>query len=374
MFKSMISLSCIFLIWMSCSTTQKIVTPSPVTVEKNPSPKNIILLIGDGMGLTQISAGTYAYGNTSHFERMDVVGLHKSYASDNLITDSAAGATAFACGQKTYNGAIAVDQDTMPIGTILEEAETRGLSTGLVSTSSITHATPASFIAHNKYRKNMEEIAEDFLDTEVDFFVGGGRKHFDSREKDERDLLSELRAKGYVISSYFEEELEAMDVDPSKNFGYLTSSEEPLRQTEGRGYLRDATKKSIAHLSNHGTNGFFLMIEGSQIDWGGHANDLDWVLNEWKEYNQIIGDVLDWAERDGETLVIITADHETGGLAINPGSQMDSIVGAFTSTYHTGTMIPVFAKGPGADKFNGIYENTAIYDKMRAAYGWEDKN
>ena len=322
------------------------------------------------MGLTQISAGTYAYGNKSNFERMDVIGLHKSYAYGELITDSAAGATAFACGQKTYNGAIAVDKDTMPIGTILEEAEMRGLSTGLVSTSSITHATPASFIAHNKYRKNMEEIAEDFLDTEVDFFVGGGRKHFDSREKDERDLLAEFRAKDYVISTYFEEELEAITIDPSKNFGYLTSSEEPLRQTEGRRYLRDATKKSIAHLDHHDNTGFFLMIEGSQIDWGGHANDLDWVLNEWKEYDQVIGDVLDWAEQDGETLVIITADHETGGLAINPGSQMDSIVGAFTSNYHTGTMIPVFAKGPGADLFNGIYENTAIYDKMRAAYGW----
>ncbi len=358
----------LMMIWLlsSCSTTQ-IVTPEIVAPVKA---KNVILLIGDGMGLTQISAGTYANSNRSNFERMPVVGIHKPYASNKLITDSAAGATAFACGQKTYNGAIAVDRDTMPIGTILEEAELRGLSSGLISTSSITHATPASFIAHNKYRKNMEEIADDFLDTEIDFFVGGGRKHFDSRENDDRDLLAELRSKGYVMSSYFEEELVDMSVDSSKNFGYFTSSEEPLRQMDGRTYLPDAVDKSLNFLPNHDTGGFFLMIEGSQIDWGGHANNIDWVISEWKEFDGVIGQVLDWAEQDGETLVVITADHETGGLAIQPDSKMDSISAAFTSDYHTGTMIPVFAYGPGSEAFGGIYENTAIYDKMREAYGW----
>ena len=357
-------------IWLlsSCSTTQKVAPAAEIVAPKKA--KNVILLIGDGMGLTQISAGTYANSNKSNFERMPVVGIHKPYASNKLITDSAAGATAFACGQKTYNGAIAVDRDTMPIGTILEEAEVRGLSTGLISTSSITHATPASFIAHNKYRKNMEQIADDFLDTEIDFFVGGGRKHFDSREDDDRDLLAELRTKGYVMSSYFEEELEDMIVDSSRNFGYFTSSEEPLRQMDGRTYLPDAVDKSLSFLPNHDTGGFFLMIEGSQIDWGGHANNIDWVLSEWKEFDGVIGQVLDWAEQDGETLVVITADHETGGLAIQPDSKMDSISAAFTSDYHTGTMIPVFAYGPGSEAFGGIYENIAIYDKMRAAYGW----
>lgn len=327
--------------------------------------------MGDGMGLTQISAGTFSNNNASNFERFNVIGLHKPYASNKLITDSAAGATAFSCGVKTYNGAIGVDADTISVGTILEEAEMKGLSSGLISTSSITHATPASFIAHNKYRKNMEAIAEDFLKTEIDFFVGGGRKHFDSREKDSRDLIDEFRKKGYHMSSYFEEELKDIKVDPSKNFGYLTSSEEPLRKTEGRDYLPNAVSKALGHLPSHGDNGFFLMIEGSQIDWGGHANNLDWVLSEWKEFNGVIGQVLDWAEKDGETLVVITADHETGGLAIQPDSKMGDIKGAFTSDYHTGTMIPVFAFGPGAEAFGGIYENTAIYNKMRAAYGWK---
>lgn len=333
--------------------------------------KNIILLIGDGMGLTQMTAGTYSNNNTSHFERCEYIGLHKSHSGDKLITDSASGATAFACGQKTYNGAIAVDMDTVSLPTILEEAEQKGLATGLIATSSIVHATPASFIAHNKYRKNYDEIAADFLNTEIDFFLGGGKQYFDNREIDERNLIAELETKGYQIGNYFDHELENIKVDPNKNFGFLTSNSEPLPFAQGREYLSTAVDMGIKHLSHRGEDGFFLMIEGSQIDWGGHANEFDYVLSEWMEFNTVVGQVLDWAEKDGETLVIITADHETGGLAIQNDSTMGNIVAAFTSDYHTGTMIPVYSHGPGAEGFKGIYENTAIYNKMRAAFGWE---
>jgi len=364
-------LAFILLCLVSCATPKSVEVNTPeVTEATAPKAKNIILMVGDGMGLTQISAGTYAYGNTSNFERLRYVGIQKPYASNKLITDSAAGATAFSCGVKTYNGAIGVDADTMAVKTILEEAEEMGKSTGLIATSSITHATPASFIAHNKYRKNYEAIAADFLDTEVDFFVGGGLKYFSQRESDERNLVEELTTKGYIVSDFFNSELDEIKVDNSKNFAYFTANEEPLPHKQGRDYLGDAVKKSLNHLDSHGENGFFLMIEGSQIDWGGHANYLDYVLTEWKEFNDVIGDVLDWAETDGETLIIITADHETGGLAIQSESKMDSIVAAFTSDYHTGTMIPVFAHGPGAEMFSGIYENKDIYDKMREAFGF----
>ena len=356
------------LLSFSCSTTNNQILP--VQDEAPPRAKNVILLIGDGMGLTQISAGIYANNNQSNFERFDVIGIHKPYSSNQLVTDSAAGATAFSCGVKTYNGAIGVDADTVAITTILEEAESRGLSSGLIATSSIVHATPASFIAHNSSRRNYEQIAQEFLNTEIDFFVGGGRKHFDSRSMDERDLLEELRAKGYQISSYFENDYSEVKVKPQQNFGFLTSSEEPLRFSEGRNYLTKAVQDGMQHLSNHDDTGFFLMIEGSQIDWGGHANDFNWVISEWKEFDQAIGHVLDWAEKDGETLVIVTADHETGGLAIQPQSTMTNLIAEFTSDYHTGVLIPVFAYGPGSELFGGIYENIAIYDKMRRAFDW----
>ena len=343
-------------------------------VDSQPKPmaKNIILLIGDGMGLGQISAGTFANGNTSALEQFKTIGLHKPYPEGKLITDSAAAATAFACGIKTYNGAISVDNDKVAVPTILEEAEVHGKATGLVATSSIVHATPACFIAHEEYRKNYEEIAEDFLNTEIDFFIGGGLKHFYRRDKDDRNLIKEFEAKGYMMSDYFKNDLIDLQPDSARNFGYLTSDEEPIPTAQGRDYLPLAATMAYPFLTNHSTEGFFLMIEGSQIDWGGHANNTNYIITEFLEFNQVIQSAYDFAKADGNTLVIVTADHETGGFAIQQESKMDSIVGAFTSDYHTGTMIPVFAFGPGAELFSGIYENTEIYHKMREVFGWQN--
>jgi len=330
--------------------------------------KNIILLIGDVMGLTQISAGMFSQGNKTALEEFKVIGLHKPCASDKLVTDSAAAATSFACGVKTYNGAIGVDQDTNAVTSILEIAESKGLKTGLVATSTIVHATPASFFSHNRHRKNYEEIAVDILDSGVDFFVGGGKKFFTNRE-DERNLAFELTRKGYVMEDYFNSEFNEVVIDPTQKFGYLTSNEDPIPVSQGRDYLIPASNAALEYL-NHKDQGFFLMIEGSQIDWGGHANDGEYVISEFIEYDKVIKACLDFAKKDKNTLVIVTADHETGGLAIQPDSKLDDLQLAFTSTYHTGTMIPVFAYGPGAESFGGIYENTAIYNKMINAYGW----
>ena len=326
-------------------------------------------MIGDGMGLSQITAGMYKNGNRLHLERIKNIGLHKSNASNSLVTDSAAGATAFACGKKTYNGAIAVDPDTMPLPTILEMAIEKEMPTGLVATSTIVHATPASFFAHVKQRKMYDEIAAWFLKNQVDYFVGGGLKYFTNRENDERNLIKELEAVGYQMSDYFQKDFEEVVIDSTKKFGYLTANQDPLTVEQGRKYLQSATVRGIEHLDRKAKNGFFMMVEGSQIDWGGHANNTDYIINEMIDFDNTIGAVLDFAEKDGETLVIITADHETGGFAINKGSTMDEIKGAFTSDYHTASLIPVFAFGPGSKTFRGIYDNTAIFEKMRNAMG-----
>ena len=337
--------------------------------------KNVILLIGDGMGIGQITAGTYANGNKTNLEKFKIVGLHKPHAGNNLVTDSAAAATSFACGVKTYNNAIGVDMDTMPVQTILEEAEKKGLRTGLVATSTIVHATPASFIAHNKSRRNYEEIAEDFLRTEVDFFAGGGKKFFDRREKDDRDLTQELVSKGYVVENHLKDFAQArMSMETADKFAYFTADNDPLSVYQGRDYLESVSMAGINFLNQKAADdGFFMMIESSQIDWGGHANNSEWIIEEFKEFDRLIGKVLSWAEADGETLVVVTADHETGGYTIQPGSRMDSLNTAFTTTKHSGDFIPVFASGPGSERFSGIYENTEIYHKMRAAYGWGKK-
>ena len=345
------------------------------SVIENPAPfhkaKNVIFMVGDGMGISQITAGIYSSKRKLNIEEFPIIGLHKSHAHDNLITDSAAGATAFATGKKTYNGAIGMTPDKKSAETILEQAEKRQMATGMVTTSTIVHATPASFIAHQPQRKMYEAIAADFMKTEIDLIIGGGKKYFDRREKDDRNLYEEMTANNYYVSDYFKEDLSDIKFDVKKNFAYFTADDDPLPVSKGRDYLFGASKVAAGFLkARAGDKGFLLVIEGAQIDWGGHANVSDYIVTEMLDFDRTIGAILDFAKKDGETLVVVTADHETGGYSINQGSTRDSLVTAFTSDYHTAEMIPVFAYGPGSEHFSGIYDNTEIFHKMRKALGF----
>ena len=326
------------------------------------TPKNVIFLIGDGMGVSQIYAGLTANRGHLNLERVKVIGFHKNQASDNYVTDSAAGATAFATGKQTYNGAIGLDSLKVPATTLLEMAEQKGLSTGLVSTCDITDATPSSFIAHQRTRSMHEEIALDFLKTKVDVVIGGGRKYFEKR-KDGLNLLDTLRKKGYEVRR--ELNLDGVTKGP---FFALYAEENPIKVMEGRGdALLKSSKKSIEILGQN-KKGFFVMIEGSQIDWGGHANDADYAITEMVDFDKSIGFALDFAAKNKETLVIITADHETGGMALMGGNmKTGEVKAAFTTKGHTGQMIPVFAFGPGAEVFGGIYNNYDIFTKIKLA-------
>lgn len=332
--------------------------------------RNIIFMIGDGMGLSQVSAGMYRNGNRLFLEQFPIVGLHKAYAKDNLITDSAAGATAFASGVKTNNGAIGVDADGKPVVTILEEAEKRGLATGMVVTSTIVHATPAAFAAHVASRNSYEDIAADMTDSGVDLLIGGGKKYFDSRTSDNRNLLQEFLGRNYIVSDISKQKLTDLVLNFDRGLAFFTADGDPLPVRKGRDYLVPASKLAVNYLSRRSNKGFFLMIEGSQIDWGGHAKDASYMISEMIEFDEAIGAVLEFAKENGQTLIVVTGDHETGGFSINQGSTRDSIVAGFSTDYHTGTLIPVFAFGPGAELFGGIYENNTIYDRMKAALGW----
>jgi alkaline phosphatase len=375
----------VFLLIAACTPPQYMAKKSLANGEISASltpkrPKNIILMIGDGMGLGQVTGGLYANNNRLNLEQFTTIGLHKNYPDDEedgLITDSAAGATSFACGVKTYNAAIGVGADSLPRTTILEMAERRGLATGLVATCNIQHATPASFIAHCKNRNLYEDIALDFLKTDIDLFIGGGKQPFDSR-KDGRNLLTELTKKGYYINDWTQADLDTLTLPISQNVGFLTANMQPLMATQGRSYLPVAAEKACDFLKKRSDKGFFAMIEGSQIDWGGHAGNTEYIIGEMLDFDKAIGKVLDFAKRDGNTLVIVTADHETGGFAILKGSKWGKVIGAFAapydektkSRYHTGTMIPVYAFGPGSEMFGGIYENTGIFDKMKVLFGF----
>ncbi|MGB4846487.1 MAG: alkaline phosphatase [Saprospiraceae bacterium] len=355
----------------SCSTSHSSGKTNTVQNETTGAkPKNVIFLIGDGMGLPQITGAMYMNDNKTVFERFKNIGFHKSYSADNLVTDSAAGATAFASGVKTDNGYLGMDAHKKSFPTILEMAEKKGMATGLVVTCSMTHATPAAYYAHIDGRTDKEAIALQMLNSNVDLFIGGGEDSFIHRA-DGRDLVKEFIDKGYVINDIAHMRIEDLDTGTKKNIGFFTSDDEPLPVTEGRNYAVPATDKALGFLDTRSPSGFFMMIEGSQIDWGGHANDANYVVTELHEFEKVIAEALDFAEKDGNTLVIVTADHETGGFAVNPGSKLNHIEVAFTTKEHTAMMIPVFASGPGAELFRGIYENTDIFWKLKSLMGVE---
>ncbi|MFO7368883.1 MAG: alkaline phosphatase [Bacteroidales bacterium] len=327
--------------------------------QKN-KPESIILMIGDGMGLGQIHAGLTVNRGQLNLLHFKCIGFSKTYSASDYVTDSGAGGTALASGRKTYNGAIGVDKDTVPVRSILEYAEAEGMSTGLVSTSAITHATPASFIAHNKNRNDYEGIAADFLKTDIDVIIGGGRDNFAAR-KDGQNLLYDLKNKGYQVIFSLDS---IRNISEGKLAGFTAPLHNPSK-VEGRGdMLPTATQTALNILSNN-SKGFFLMVEGSQIDWASHSNDGANVAEEVIDFDEAVGVALSFAKKHPKTLVIVTADHETGGLTILNGDYSAGTVKTnFATSDHSGMMVPVFACGPGSEFFQGFQENTDIFSKM----------
>ena len=352
----------VFSSWAPGVFSVKSIAPSAQSAA-NP-PKNIILIIGDGMGLSQITAGMYRNNNQTPLQEFPVTGLIATQASNRLVTDSGAGATAFACGCKTYNGAIGVNAKRKPCRTLLEIADSLGMATGIVVNCSVTHATPASFVAHEESRKMNEEIALWYLKNQVDFIVGGGGKFFEKRTIDQRDLLTEMKTAGYQI---VQNRYDSIPAKPALNrpFFWVTANEEPPAATQGRAYLPQATSMATDYLTQQSANkGFFLMVEGSQIDWGGHSNDGERLLAEMRDFEKTLSAAMDFARKDGQTLVVVTADHETGGMSIVQGSTLDSLEMKFMTKGHTATMVPVFAYGPGSELFGGLYQNTGVFDRI----------
>lgn len=322
-------------------------------------PKNVIFLIGDGMGLAQIYLGMIENGNKLELERMKNVGFSKTYSADNFVTDSGAGGTALATGVKTKNHMIGLGPDSVAVETILEQAERNGLATGIVVSCAVTYVTPATFIAHQVNRKMYEECAADYLKTDIDVFIGGGRKYFDSRS-DGRNLINELKAKDYQVATTFEDVLK---VKSGKLAGLVHEDQLPEASERGN-YLPEATMAAVNILDNN-KKGFFLMVEGSQIDWAGHSNDAGMMAREMIDFDKTIGAVLDYAEKDGNTLVVVTADHETGGLALIGGDvEGRKVKTNYALKNHSGIPVPVFAYGPGAQEFMGFMQNTDFKNKI----------
>jgi alkaline phosphatase len=321
--------------------------------------KNVILLIGDGMGLAQIHAGWIAnYGNLN-ITMMRNSGFSQTAASNSGNTDSAAGATAMAVGEKTNNRYIGMGPDDKNRTNLPDTLAGYGFKSGIISSGDITDATPAAFYAHQPERSFNQAIAKDLLSSHIDVLVGSNKKSFLANA--DTTLMSALKGKGYTSNNTLEKFKQQTG---GKQLVLLADSiTRPVK--DGRGDMLVQSLKKTIELLSANKKGFFIMAEGAQIDYGGHANDLPYVVTELHDFDKAVAAALQFADQDGQTLVLVTADHETGGLTLLEASaEKGHIQGEFSTNDHTNIMVPVYAYGPGSAAFRGTYPNTAIFNKI----------
>ncbi|HUV42097.1 MAG TPA: alkaline phosphatase [Sedimentisphaerales bacterium] len=340
---------------------------------KSSAGRNVILCIGDGMGAAQVAAARITAGGLDGslvMEKMPYAGLMRTHSGDSSVTDSAAAATALATGIKTNNGMVSVTPDGKKCVTILEAARDKGMATGLVCTCSVTHATPAGFAAHVRHRKMEDEIAEQLLDSRVNVLLGGGRKFFlpecdaASGRQDGRNLINAAIKDGY---EYVENGGQLKRADGKYVLGLFACG--PLTNEPAEPNLVELTAKAI-ELLDRDSGGFFLMVEASQIDWDCHANDIDGCIEKVLVFDKAVKKALDFALSDRQTVVIVTADHETGGLTLHSAEDNKLRVAFKWSTKgHSGAAVPVYAFGPGAQVFSGVSDNTDIARKIAGLLG-----
>ncbi len=328
-------------------------------------PRNVILMIGDGMGLAQVTLAYYRKGQLALAD-MPFAGYSYTHSLRDFVTDSAAGATALASGYRVMNGVVGQHPDGTPTKTVVEFAEERGMWTGLVATSRITHATPAAMVAHVDNRNQEEDIAVQLAESGVEVLLGGGWDRFYGARADGRNLVEEMERRGYLFVRTARE-LTAAPRETTKLLGLFSATAMP-KVTENRAPALAAMAVAALRVLERAPEGFFLMIEGSQIDWGGHQNDDHYVAQETIDFDNTLGAVLRFLDEAGigrDTLIVVTADHETGGLTLHrhPRLALD-FEPRWTTDLHTGVPVPVFARGPAARFFAGMQNHPDIGRKL----------
>lgn len=337
---------------------KEIYTPTFET-DGNESPiNNVILLIGDGFGLAQFSSALYGNGNHLSLATLKNLGLIKTQAADDFTTDSAAAGTALSTGQKVKNRSVGALPDGSPAQNLPEYLQQYGFTTGIVTTDNITGATPGAFYAHQTERDLIREIAAELANSPINLFIGGGKNDFLRYDVDE---IGNLENAGFELLSG----LDVLAQSKADRVGYFAANHGLPRVVQGRqDYLKNATNAALQFL-NAKDSPFFLMIEGAFIDSGGHSNHVETVVEEGMDFDEAVGAALKFADENGETLVIITADHETGGATLPQGNVGKGLIEMEFSTHdHTGIPVPIFAYGPHAGEFRGVYENTEVFHKI----------
>lgn len=366
--------------------------------DNDPKVKNVIYLIGDGMGFGAVSSLLLSEDAVTGFEQAPVIGLSETCSADNYVTDSAAGGTALATGTRTNNGYVGADPEGNQLISVLRKAQDMGKKTGIVVNTTLTEATPASFYAGVTSRKMVFDIAKQFTESNVDVAIGGGLDHFASRP-DSLDLTATLIEKGYDVYLNWETVLntdsekfvgilplydlhrreenngtasaaEGQEVCLAAQLAAINEDTEVTHLSEPTVYLEKATVKALDVLSRDNKDGFFLMIESAIIDGYGHNNDSDGMIVEMKEFNRTLLEMIEYVNNNPETLLVVTADHETGGTGVyynghKPGNEGPLKLN-FSTRGHTGTVVPIFAYGPGAESFAGVMKNTDIPKRIEA--------
>ena len=317
--------------------------------------KNVILLIGDGMGLAQSYAAYLANDKSLSIYTMPYTGLSITSCADREVTDSGAGGTAIATGHKANYKAIGLDKNNISHPSLLKIAKQYGKSTAIVCSCDLTHATPAAFVANVKNRDLQEQIALSYLEEYCDIALGGGAERFTSKgRKDKLNLIDSLAKRGYAIV-YSQDELSKCESE--KIFGLFAEGHLPEASKRG-GVMQQYMLKALEQLDKN-PNGFFMMLEGSRIDMEAHLNKYDAMVEETLDFDRCVAIALDFAKRKGNTLVVVTADHETGGLTLPAkGSKTQD---KWTTLNHTGVPVPIYSFGPGAENFTRVMQNTDIF-------------
>ena len=332
---------------------------------ETPKAKNVIYMIGDGMGLPQVFATMLATGEELAFQQFPYIGVVDTRSASNDITDSAAGGTALACDKKTKNGMVGMDVDTVPMETVLETLADHGKSTGIVVTCYSGHATPADFYAKVPKRSMYEDIAMQLAESDkINVMIGGGRKHFVHR-KDSVNLLDRMENElGWKIY----DTLANIDTTCMK-YAVLADNGHMPKAPERGDFPPEGVKTALKTLSQD-EDGFFLMVEGSQIDFACHAHDSANMVEETVDFSKAVQIALDFAKADGNTLVVVTADHETGGLTmIDPQGHYSNVSFHYSTGSHTCLPVMIYAYGPGAEQFTGWMQNNEVKAKILNSCG-----
>jgi alkaline phosphatase len=319
---------------------------------------HVILFIGDGTGLAQISAGMYANGGQLNLTNLTSVGLAKTQSSDDFTTDSAAGGTALASGQKTRNRAVGVDSLGRPIPSMSHLLKEKGFATGIVTSDHVTGATGAAFYGHQLDRDMVKELTEDLYRSSLDLFIGAASNDF---VRYQNNALDSLKARGFQLVSGLDEIL----TSKAARVGYFAATKGLPSIHRGRtDYLSQSTAAAMNFLGA-AKRPFFLMVENGHIDSGGHDNTAQMIVDEVIDFDRAIGEALKFAQQNPNTLIVITADHETGGITMPQGNlKQKSVELEFSTEDHTAIMVPVFAYGPHSRDFAGVYENTEVFEKI----------